>query len=343
MENNKLLKKMSIGDVLDYSIEIFKSNFKQMSLLALIFYMPFMVLYSVGASYLSGEMLELVQNVETIEGAEGTMEQLSRFFAYYLSIGLLGIFYYVYSITLKPVMDAGIIRVSYDYIVKGAVPSTRQVIREGFGRFVPLLVNRLLYGLIILGVSTVVVTVLYIGLFILLLGVFTAYAGSASKEPSLFAVVALVILLLAVVSGVLLAIGFFTVKYFFGEQAVILENRSGAGGISRSSELTKGCFWHTGASLLLGWLLFFTIPQMLASLASLLLFVNKELYVAGTTLAQLINSILYPFLIVLSTIVFLNLKIRKEGFDLEQKVDALLDAQKRRGNLMNGETGNVHL
>jgi hypothetical protein len=53
MDDDKLIRRMSTGDVLDYSIEIFRRNFKQIVKLALIFYIPFMVLYTVAASYLS--------------------------------------------------------------------------------------------------------------------------------------------------------------------------------------------------------------------------------------------------------------------------------------------------
>jgi hypothetical protein len=40
-ENEKVLKRMSPGDCIDYSIEVYKRNFKNLTIISLMFYVPF--------------------------------------------------------------------------------------------------------------------------------------------------------------------------------------------------------------------------------------------------------------------------------------------------------------
>lgn len=327
MDDDKLLRKMSVGDVLDYSIEVFRKNFKQIIILALIFYVPFMVLYAVAASYLSGELLDFVK-VNDYTGSNEVWTQLSRIMAYYLAIGVLSLLYFIYSITLKPVMDAAIIRITHSYIMTGTVPATKQAIRESFGKFGSLFVYRLLFSLLIAGITTAALVLFYILLFIFAFGVLFSYSAAGGNAASTPAIVAITAFVIAVIAGAALGVAYIVIKFLFGEQAVILEARSGVSAFGRSGELTKKSFWHILVCYLLGWLLFFTIPQMLASAAFLLIYVNKDLYLIAVPLMQVVNSILYPFIPILMTVLYINLKIRREGYDLEQRVDILLMEQR---------------
>jgi hypothetical protein len=182
---------------------------------------------------------------------------------------------------------------------------------------------------------------------VFLLG-FAAVGGSGGLEGSMnttsdiLTAVAVVILVLLMVIGLGLGVAFFAVKYLFGVHAVAIEGKTATGGMARSGELTKKSFWHVAFSYLFGGMLFYTLPLLLTVGASMFLLVSLPAYIAAITATQVINAILYPFLVILLTVVYINLKVKKEGLDLELKVDKLLEEQKLlEDGEGQGETANV--
>jgi hypothetical protein len=94
--------------------------------------------------------------------------------------------------------------------------------------------------------------------------------------------------------------------------AVLLEGSGVFASISRSWRLSKGCVWHTFFSLGLAWTLYFVIVLIATVIGQMLL---------SPTMVGVLNSILiipiYPLLAIVSTLLYYDLRIRKEGFDLE--------------------------
>lgn len=94
--------------------------------------------------------------------------------------------------------------------------------------------------------------------------------------------------------------------------AVLLEDQGPLAAISRSWRLSKNCTAHTFFSLGLAWLLYFILIGIATAVGTLLL---------SPSLTQILTSILiipiYPLLSIVSTLLYYDLRIRKEGFDLE--------------------------
>lgn len=330
-ENERTLRNMSIGDILDYSIEVYKRNFKVLTLLALIFYIPFMLLYTLAVSNFSGEMAGFTGGIT--EAAADTPYML---LAYYAAIAVAGLVFLVYSMTIKPVMDAAIIKIIYSDVVAGKKEAWKQAVKAGFKKLPSIIGNKLVYYLILFGVGSSAVVILGL-VAVAITGAFAAMSaallmgGAAGGGAGAgVAVVLFVVLLVAVYLGILLFIFYFFFKFGFGTQSIIIENKKAVEALSRSITLTKKSFWHIAVSYSLGALLFFSLPTILAAGAQLFLAVNKSLFMAATVFTQVAGSLIYPYLMVLSTILFINLKIRKEGLDLEVKVDILLEEQRKR-------------
>ncbi|MCR4435542.1 MAG: glycerophosphoryl diester phosphodiesterase membrane domain-containing protein [Clostridiales bacterium] len=369
VEYERTLRKMSVGDILDYSLEVYKKDFKKLTLLALIFYVPFMVLYTAVVSYVSGELLNSAEvkgatvfhsfhflksfsglavfganGINRYPGSPGEFTYM--LLAYYLVLLLVSLVYFAYTITLKPVMDTAIIKIVYADVVYGREQGLKETVREAFKRFPRLVANRLLYGLIVFG-AFLGVYILFIVFFVVLLlsssawllsGVFSRPAGPVGNV-ALAMGISVVVLVVIMAMGLFVA--FFALKFGFGLQAVVIENKGAVEGLSRSWRLTGKNFWHILFSSLFGALLFFTVPALLSAGVSVLIEVNKALYTLLATVVQVVASLAYPYLTVLMTMVFINLKIKKEGLDLEVKVDKLLEAQQaeeQKGlELENGE------
>lgn len=256
--NDRVLRKMSVGDVLDYSVEVYKRNAKKLTLLALIFFVPFMFVYTLVVSYISSEMAGFTKGNVSPGGSASDFTYM--LLAYNLILVVMVLVYFAYTVTLKAVMDTAVVRVVYSDVVNRTVQDLKSAVKEGFKKLPSLIANKILYGLILSG-----------------------------------AVVAVYIVLIVVI----LIASFSTVPFFMSNPLIFSLISAGAYGI---------------------------------------LFVNRSLYVVVAAVTQIITSLIYPALTVLMTMLFINLKIKKEGLDLEVKVDELLEEEKR---LEDGENANA--
>lgn len=335
------LKRMNLGEILDYSIEVYKRNFKKVTLLALIIHVPFMFLYTLLSGYLSGDMMNIFGNVGELDetALSGSMYMLA---AYYFSLFAIWIVYGVYTVTLKAVMDSAIAKVIYQDVVYRKELTVRQALRESFRKIASLAGNRLLYGLILLGIGMAAYIALVIIILILiagsaLIGLGSGLEGAMNTTSDIAAGIVAVFAILLLVAGLGLFVAYFAVKYLFGLHAVALEGKTAAGGLTRSGDLTRKSFWHVAFCYLFGSLLVYTVPSLLTVGASMLILVNLPAYIAAITGVQVINAVIYPFMAIVTTMVFINMKVQKEGLDLELKVDILLEEQKASEALENTE------
>lgn len=102
------------------------------------------------------------------------------------------------------------------------------------------------------------------------------------------------------------------VRTFAVANAVLLEHLGPFSALSRTWRLSKDSAWHIFLSLGLAWLLYLVIA-VIANLVGAMLLSNT---LTGILSAILIIPI-YPLLAVVSTLLYYDLRIRKEGFDLE--------------------------
>lgn len=328
-EMERQLNRMSVGDILDYSIAVYKRNFKKLTLLSLIFFVPFIVVYTIATSYLSAEF----QDIVGIGPLSGNPSELTyTLMAYYLVLIVVGLVYFAYSITLQPIMESAVIRIVYADVLYGREYDFKGAIKESFKSFPRLMANKFLYGLIVFAVALGVYILFFI---IILLAVFSTssfYMGSIVSQgnplENTAMLISLGILSLILLLGMVLLIAFFALKFGFSLNAVVLENKGAVEGLSRSWRLSKNKFWHIFFSSILGGILLFAVPTLLSAAVSLLLPVDRTLYTVLTVVTEVLSSLIYPYLTVLFTMLFISLKIQKEGLDLEVKVDKLLEAQK---------------
>jgi len=345
-ESERLLKKMSMGDVLDYAIEAYRRNLKSITLLSLIFLVPFTFVTTAVTGYFSAELMKyanppgngifpffkLVRFVAAAnpgigdELGKGLGEAVYTTLAFYFVLILIGLLSLAYSVTLKAVMDASVIRIVYFDVVHARSVDWRQAVKLGFSRFASLMTNKILTALIIAGTVAAGYIVFFILILVFTFGMIGPTLGNNAPMGT-FAAIFLVQLIIGLVCVILFFIAFFTVKLCLGIHSVVIENRSAVEAVKRSWKLTGGNFWSIALTYLFGSVLFFTVPTILSIAANILIFVNKTLFVAGVIATEVVSSLLYPFILTLLTMVFINLKIKKEGLDLEVKVDKLLERQ----------------
>lgn len=317
------LKKMSAVDIVDYSIEVYKRNIKKLTILTLIMYVPFALLYVL----LSGTISKDLNRLTNENGASFSLAM--AFFV--VSIGLF-IFYICYFLTINGVLQAAITKVVYNDVVYGRSLGLKEVIKDSFKKIFRILGYRSLFYLIMAGViiGTFIVLVLLIWAVLFGFGIgITLFSGGGHFSEGL-AIFFGVIIMIAVVFGAIVSLGFFYIKFGFGVQAISIENKGATDGIARSSELSKKMFWNSFIALFTGGLIYIFIPSISIGITVIVSVADNELYrqmqLAATAFVQLGYALLYPFLATLTTNIFINWKICNEGLDLEVKVDKLLES-----------------
>jgi len=336
------LKPMNIGDVLDYSVEAFKQNFKGIVLLSLVLYIPWTVFYSIITNvFLDNNLTDIFNIYRNLFKGVYSPEMAERYlsdspFINSTLASLLGMLQMVYSITFKLVLNAAVIKMIYDYVISGEVKvnsltDVKTLIKDCF-KFMPKMMgNAVIFVLILATAYIVSVSVAVLVVIAPVVVAFTLYL------PPVLLAVTVVLLVLFVLLGVLFAVGFFAVKLIFGAHIIVIEDKSISESIRRSFYLTKGKFWHIAFSGVFAFLLYYLFNSLLIGAAMILALVNNTLYIIVDAFSQMCSAIAEPFVLVFITILFINMKIQKEGLDLEIKMRKLIENEKAGdGELVNG-------
>lgn len=329
LQTERALKKMSAGDIIDYSIEVYKRNFKKVTILSLIFYVPFLFLYSAFTNSFSSVPAIFGGNrYNTPETGAG----------YILLILFAGILYLFYILTIYAVMSSAVSKVIYDDIVYQRSRKLKTIIKESFKKFPSLFGYKTLFYLIMAGIAFAILIVA--SLLIGILSSITGILGVTSMESGGYAgvgifVVIMIIMYLLLIFSLIVAIGFFYIKFGMGIQVIATENRGATEAISRSLLLSRFNFKSSFGALLFGLILYYFIPTLGTGIVSVLLITDpeayKSIYFVISTAIQVIQAVFYPFIITLMTVIFINMKINNEGLDLEVKVNGLLEQQYNTG------------
>jgi len=343
------LKPMGVGDILDYSIEVFKSNFKTFALLTLILYLPWVFIQSLISSSVFGNTFGFIEVAikSIIEGdIDGYMNEIESITSNYVTLNVLSnmmsFLNMCYGITIKLVYNACIMKIVYDYVVNKqkeffSFKNIKNKIKEGFGFMPRMMGNAFFFNLIFYGayyVSFFVASILIIIMMIFLSG----YLEKVLPINVLiaFGIMLSVVLLLAA----LFCTVFFWIKLIFGANAIVSERASVFGSIKRSWQLSKGYFWHIALTCLFGFLLFFVSGNMLTAASIAVSYINKALFVLLYTVTSIFNAFLYPFTLIFITLAFINIKIQKEGLDLQIKIFSMIQNQFAVNNSVGG--GNIN-
>jgi hypothetical protein len=130
--------------------------------------------------------------------------------------------------------------------------------------------------------------------------------------------------LLATAAGLL----WLNTVFAFAVPALLLEQVKGVSALGRSISLVTGNFWRTFAALLAALLLVFFVALVIGSLLAALTVAATDDDTVGalalTSLSDLIADLVTaPFLAALIIVAYLDLRVRKEAFDLQVLANAM--------------------
>jgi hypothetical protein len=124
---------------------------------------------------------------------------------------------------------------------------------------------------------------------------------------------AIAVLLLLLIPAVVV---FF--RFTFGSTVLVVEGRKGSKALRRSWRLVKGSFWKVLGTFLLATLLSSIVESILSVPGTIAFFAigpaGWPLYAIGLSLAAIVTT---PFTTLITVLLYFDLRIRKEAFDLE--------------------------
>jgi len=297
------LRPRGIGELLDAAFTLYRRNFLLLVAIAAVVQLPYVVLELIVYRVADiGTRLGALQNFsQTInnQGGQITPEQTQQLtgdlgaFAVYLGVLLLVQYFIVYPLSLAATTHA----VSSRYLDQPATVGGSY--RSAFGMWRSLIAMVLLLALVIGG---------SFGLAVLV--------GVLSGADALLALLIVAVFVFAVIV---------LVRTTVAAQSIVIERVGGRAGLRRSWRLTAGFFWRiVGILLVLG--LLQAIVGGLVGLPVLALASGLSVD-AQQMISQAISAVsaifVAPVTLVTLTLLYYDLRIRREGFDLEMLTAAL--------------------
>lgn len=190
---------------------------------------------------------------------------------------------------------------------------------RGFAATMALGFGGLIWFSLIDGAMTVAASESYLGRPVDVGG---AFQRALSRIGALIAVA--VLRALAVTLGFVLFIvpGFyFLARYFGGPVVVMLEQRGAVDALGRSSELTRGVKGHVLKTLLLVWTIYIVLSIAVGAISGAFSAAAPGASPVALALSQIASAIFtiltYPIIAIVQTLLYYDLRIRKEGYDIE--------------------------
>ncbi|RXZ76672.1 hypothetical protein EBB07_34185 [Paenibacillaceae bacterium] len=333
-----LSKPMSIAELLDRSFQLYRKHFLAVFLLTLILMGPVYFIQQL-LLFSFNDLPFLPQSDLTIEDslsywAGSSAEYNPGFIVFTL------LFIPLYMVFLFPIAAA-----SHLHLVQSAVDGKPLhlggLLRKAFSPYWRLVGNSTLFGLMMIGIYfaliiAVVVVMLLFGTITSLIGVGLMEISSDPFSSGVTIVVLIALLYVAAVLAVVSLYSFFIIRFGFFLPIVALDSGAQDGTISRSWRMTKGSFWRLFVVLAV---LLAIVTVLMLSIQALVITVFK-MSLLGQIIQILIGLAISPILTITFALIYLDLRVRSEGSDLEQVLQARL-ANITGSNHASSAEGNV--
>jgi len=131
--------------------------------------------------------------------------------------------------------------------------------------------------------------------------------GTIFATSFIYGLIVFVGLVLLIVPGF-----YFACKYFAMMPAVVIEGLDSSSSQKRSSTLTQGSKWRVLGLIVVAWIIYFVLLAIAAGIVQ-----TTMRGMTGIVATRLLVVPIYPFLGILVTLLYYDLRIRNEGLDLD--------------------------
>jgi hypothetical protein len=322
------LRPMSIGDLLDAAFRLYRRHFLTFIGIAALLQVPFLILqallqFAIGGT-VNGRLTELLENPAATEGSSlSDVLPLGQLALYYvLAFGLA----IIQGLVIQNLIAGALANaISRSYL--GQPVSILGAYRFGAGRLGSLIVASLLLGLLALVLAGVVIGVPAL----LLIGAAASGRVDGVAGGLLFAFALIGLAILSILLAAMLL-----PRFLLATQAIVLEGKEAVDGLRRSWQLVSGSFWRVlGVVVLMGLIVFvisfiFGLP---ASILNAILAVRQaspfaltSTQVLSNLLVEIGTILVMPLQLAVFTLLYYDLRVRKEGYDLQLMAQQLTTA-----------------
>jgi hypothetical protein len=318
MESMPRLRPMSIGDMLDAAFRLYRQHFLTFIGIVALLQVPMAMLQFLAQLPYMQALQRFTARPPVLAPGASPLDifPFAQLLPYYALIFGLGIFQYllVYNLMTGALANA----ISRSYL--GQPISILSSYNIGFKRIMALIVASLMPFAVSLVFVAIIAGCAFGALFTL--GVRTG------EQPNIGLAIAAVVGLIGVIFLGIIAGLFFYVRLLLTTQAIVLEGQGPLAGLARSWRLVGQAFWRSLGIFLLVYAFIYIVS----------LVVQLPLVVIGAFFGMLLNnSVLYqsiaslvtygvlilvlPLQFIIFTLLYYDLRIRKEGYDLELKIE----------------------
>jgi hypothetical protein len=286
----------SFGELLDSAFTVYRRRFLPIVAIMAIFQLPYLAL-TVLAEQPFTSLLPSSGSVTFLSPGQA-QSFLASLVAALLVLLALGIGYQVLLLSLS--QGAVVKVVGDDYLDRPS--GVGAALQMALRRAGPLIAFAVLALVLVLAPLAV----------ILLLGLLAGSAGGVA---------------LIVIGGLgwILWVIFVEIKVSLGVQALMLERLGPVAALRRSFRLTTGFFWKIFLFYLVIIVVTFIVSELLQGLASLVVSAMplSSRYLVTSVANGIIGIFTSPFILILLTLVYYDVRIRREGFDIEMLAQSL--------------------
>jgi|GEM_PF-856830 len=345
MESLRPLQRAKFTDVLDYGIFLFRKHFKKLFIINLIFNIPVMLLLAILNPVFTEQYWSFINPTDIV--AADPADILSSMFTLYAmlfgSLALQGL----YTVTVKNVMEGTMVKIIYSGTVLNRERTIKQAVKECFGQFGTLFLGRMIYILIQSAVFIGIYIILIIGMFAVVFSTMGIAAASvAAPLGSVLLTVLGILAAIVILIFVALLVGFFYGKYWMFLPAVCIEQQKAGSSIGRCNELGKNGFKLIALTFTFGYMLIGLFPLTVSSAFNVAGLAsgsfNVEIIRIGTVITQIFSELLRPLLTCILTALYITLKVKREGLDIEIALWEIKREELERKKRMLQEAPNVN-
>jgi hypothetical protein len=312
------MRQMGLGDMLDNTFRIYRGNFLTFAGAVALVMLPYAVLQII-----------IMGGIDMLLFSGPGAADPNLFMGGWLSLGALAFFLgIIYSFIVQPIMYGALVWATGQRLQDIPV-SILGAYGFGTGRMLSIVGAGVIYMLL----SFVVLGVPYFLIFLAIAD--SALGGLGSGEDASAGIIGILVptaLLLLLVG--LLGLLALSARLFCTPQAIVLEGHNPISGFRRSWNLTRGSFWRV-----LGFLALFVLIVVVLSviigivvgliMVPLMFFSGPPMpgssgyplsQAISTILSALLNIAIWPLYGIFPTLLYYDLLVRKEGSDLEQRM-----------------------
>lgn len=300
------IRPMDLGDILDSTIRVYRRRpWVFLSILAVIVGIPMMITQT-STAYVQSLFQELWKSGDPAVWAEISNLVTSR--EYLTATGFM-LFGGIILFFLAPIAQAAMVYAVSETIL-GRMVGLKQSINAIMPRAWKIIQAYILYFLISLGVFAIPGA----AMVALIPGEPEVYDLSVGASFGIFGLLFLIAVCMT----------FLTIKFIFIPHAIVLDNTGVIAGLRRSFTISNGYWWRTFGIYMIISVIIGIINSLLGQTVklmgwglSMLPGVDSMIIVAANGVVMtIISIILNPITFIATTLLYYDLRIRKEGFDL---------------------------